>query len=225
LTLTASSVQGILVGDEVPFTGVIATIIRDGKKEVTITLNTEKGSCSKVVPAIPEPAPDSDGDGIPDSVDPYPNDPKNTPPSPPPPEIIISDREKRDAIKKLYEFIINKWIEEYNNLGPEGIIRVEEFNPEGSKVHFKILFHFVYLCMDIRGIQPITRKIPVDGYMEDTVDLSDLNSLNDRDTKVTIRLEQSPSCLTLSPSDKEMVLFVSLREIAEVILSEVHKER
>lgn len=54
----ASSIQGISVGDEIPFSGVIATIIRDSNKEVTINLLTEKGACSKIVPSIPEPAPE-----------------------------------------------------------------------------------------------------------------------------------------------------------------------
>lgn len=53
----SSSVQGIIVGNEVPFSGIVATISRNGKSEVTINLNTEKGSCTRIIPAIPEPLP------------------------------------------------------------------------------------------------------------------------------------------------------------------------
>jgi hypothetical protein len=51
------STQGINVGDEVPFSGIVATIARNGKSEITINLNTEKGNCTRIVPAIPEPPP------------------------------------------------------------------------------------------------------------------------------------------------------------------------
>lgn len=51
----STSVQGIKVGDEIPFSGVVATISRDGRSEITINLLTDKGSFVTTVPAIPEP--------------------------------------------------------------------------------------------------------------------------------------------------------------------------
>lgn len=53
----AASVQGIKIGDEIPFSGIVATIVRSGRSEITINLDTEKGTCSRVIPAIPEPPP------------------------------------------------------------------------------------------------------------------------------------------------------------------------
>jgi hypothetical protein len=51
----ATSVGGINKGDEIPFSGAVATITRNGRSEITINLDTEKGSCTRIIPAIPTP--------------------------------------------------------------------------------------------------------------------------------------------------------------------------
>ncbi len=53
----ATSIEGIQVGDEIPFGGVAATITREGRSEITINLNTDKGICTRTIPPIPLPAP------------------------------------------------------------------------------------------------------------------------------------------------------------------------
>ena len=53
----ATSVRGIQEGDEIPFSGAVATITRNGRSEITINLDTEKGSCTRIIPAIPIPPP------------------------------------------------------------------------------------------------------------------------------------------------------------------------
>lgn len=137
-------------------------------------------------------------------------EPPPPPPSQPPSQPHkphISESERREAIQKVYEFVINKWIQTNGNLGPGGIIRVETFEAEGSKVHFKILVHYVFSFMGIPK--------PVDDYMEETIDLADLNPLNDRDISVYFHSDIDPAF------DKN--LYISLRDLAEVILAVVDK--
>lgn len=188
----ASEVIGLKKGDEIPFAGVTATIKREGKNAVTISLNTDKGTYSETIPEIIDP----------------PITPPEKPPEPKP--LIISESEKQAAMSKLYRYAIDKWIDRHNNLGPGGIVRVEElYVVEDYKVHFKILFHHVFVTV-------LHLKVTTDSYMEDTVDLANLDSLNNRDASVIIAPER------LRPAKWE--LYVPLKEIAEIILKEVHNE-
>lgn len=182
-------------------------ITRSNDEQGTIMLLTDRGDIEVRLAPPPPPPPDGDGDGIPDSEDKYPKDPTNNP-------IFISESEKRAAIKGLYDYFIKEWIKEYHDLGPQGICRVEEFNVEGTKVHLKILFRFGWFCGFARVMS--------DGYLIDTVDLANLESLNNRDASVTIR-KPYDICITQNGDRyEEMTLYIPLRGIADEILSKVH---
>lgn len=186
-----SEVIGLKKDDEIPIAGVTATIKREGKSAVTISLNTDKGTYSETIPEIIDPPPEKE----------KPAERKR---------LVITESEKQAAMSKLYRYVIDKWIERHHDLGPGGIVRVEElYVVEDYKVHFKILFHHVV-------VTPLHLRVSTDSYMEDTVDLADLDSLNDRDASVIIAPER------VRPAKWE--LYVPLREIAEIILKEVHNE-
>ncbi|PDY85981.1 hypothetical protein [Bacillus toyonensis] len=132
---------------------------------------------------------------------------KLKPPEPPPKEIVISESEKREAIKKTYDYVLNKWIAANGDLGPGGIIRIEEFEVDKSKITFKIVFHYVWRNLFHQA---------GNGYMEDTIDLTDLDVLNDKDAYVEIRPQfWENTAIVIS-------IYIPLRELAEEILSVVN---
>jgi len=137
------------------------------------------------------------------------------PPKPPP--FHMPEVKRQEAIRMLYRFIFDKYHEQFDNLGPGGIIRVEEFNVDGSRVQLKILFHYVLECADISHIPPrISRRPQPDSYMEGTIDLADLNLLENTDASVTIHIN-GIGCA--GRSREERTLYIPWRNIAKVILS------
>lgn len=186
----------------------LVLITRNNDEQGTIILLTDRGDIQvslkkeeEAPPPTPQPTPQ--------------------PPQPPPtPPILISEGEKQEAMRMLYRFIFDKYHEQYDNLGPGGIIKVEEFNTDGSKVQLKILFHYVRECIRFDGRPSRTRRA-IDSYMEGTIDLADLDSLENTDASVTIQI---PACLGFPHRPREeRTLYIPWRRIAEEILSVVHK--
>ncbi|MFE0301199.1 hypothetical protein [Priestia megaterium] len=186
-------------GDEI--TGPHTILIkRNSDEQGTVLLLTDRGDV-KVLLKKEEPQPKPE-------------------PEPEPKPIVITEAERQEAMRMLYTFMHEKYQEQYDNLGPGGIIRVEEFNADGSKVQLKILFHYVRRCPQILITPPRPRDYPTDSYMEGTIDLADLDSLDNIDASVTI---QVPECRFPHIPGEERTLYIPWRRIAEKILSVVHK--
>ncbi|MDA2214064.1 hypothetical protein PDN57_28665 [Bacillus cereus] len=176
---------GEIIGNE-----RIILITRNNDEQGTIIIDTNKGGVS-IKLKEPDPGP-------------KPRD-----------KIVISESERETAIKTTYDYVLNKWIEKNGNLGPGGIIKVEKFDVDESKIKFKILVRYVLQCFnpDLHG--PHIRNIPMDNFMEDTIDLENLDELDNKDMSVTFNIRR---CI----EHEDLTLFIPLRELAEKILSVVN---
>ncbi|PEP92729.1 hypothetical protein CN582_24770 [Bacillus wiedmannii] len=172
---------------------LIIVIEKNSDEEGVIVINTDKGGISVPLQEEKTPAPS----------------PTPTPHEDPP--ITITNSELQELKPKLYRFVIDKWISTYGDLGPDGFIRVEELSADKSIIHFKIIFHYARRCRPFGALEQ-------NAYMEDTLDLGNLDSLKDRDTSVTF-----PAANFCRHDFPELIFYISTKELADFILCIVNR--